>query len=61
MKMAIPRPRVRGSPNISAKIPTTVPIGALANVPENRRNTRKKGQFGESAQARVLKKKAMKV
>ncbi len=61
MKMAIARPRVRALLYTSAMIPVTVPMGALAKMPANRRKTRKAGQDGASAHAMVANAKATKV
>jgi hypothetical protein len=54
-------PLVLGSLQMSAIMPGTMAIGALAKTPVKSLKTRKAGQVGASAQANVLRVKAIKV
>lgn len=49
------RPLLLGSPYVSAIMPGTMAIGALAKTPVRSLKTRKTGQFGDNAQAMVNK------
>lgn len=61
MKMANARPRVRGSPYTSARMPATTAIGALPNAPQKNRKTRNAGQLGAKPHASVKMPKRIKV
>lgn len=61
MKAAMARPLVRCSPYMSAMIPATMAIGALANTPTKSLNMRKAGQLGARAHAIVHIQNIMKV